>query len=612
MNRALILLLLLVNVPLVSAESSEREAYIRSHYRKFEYRIPMRDGVKLFTAVYSPYDQSQTFPILMMRTPYSVAPYGADQYKNWLGPTEAFEKEGFIFVFQDVRGTFMSEGEFVNMRPHNADKKTATDIDESTDTWDTIEWLLHNLDGHNGNVGQWGISYPGFYTAAGMIDSHPALKAVSPQAPIADWFWDDMHHHGAFTLAMSFNFFANFGKPRDGLRSEWPKEFEFGTPDGYQFYLDLGPLKNADTRYFKGDIAFWKQIVEHPNYDTYWQERNLLPHLKNIKAAVMTVGGWFDMEDLYGPLKIYRSVEKNNQGTFNIIVMGPWSHGSWGAKEMSRLGDMEFGLNTSAWFQDNCLLPFFKQFLKGDKNIKLPEARVFETGANRWREFNQWPPKEAQPTSLYLNDGFKLTLTKPAAADSASDDFVSDLKKPVPYTREITTDWNAEYMTEDQRFAGRRPDVLAYTSEPLPEDLTLAGPLRAELFVSTTGTDADWVVKLIDVHPDDADQQPAAQLLVRGEIFRGRFRKSYEFPTPFTAGAITPISFELLDILHTFKRGHRLMIQIQSTWFPLFDRNPQSYIPNIFEADESDFIKTTHRVYRSAEFPSRVTTGVIK
>ena len=603
-----------------------RAEYIRAAYTKFEYRITMRDGVKLFTAVYLPNDVSTTYPILLLRTPYSVKPYGADRYRKKFGPTEAFEREGFIFVFQDVRGKYMSEGEFVNMRPHVERKRGPTDIDESTDTYDTIEWLLANVENHNGKVGQWGISYPGFYTAAGAIDTHPALKAISPQAPIADWYWDDMHHHGAFILPLAFNFFATFGRPRPEPTTERAESFDYGTADGYQFFLDLGSLSNVNERHFKGEIAFWNSFVEHPNYDEFWQSRNLLPHLRNIRAAVMTVGGWFDTEDLYGPLKIYREIEKNNPGIHNTLVMGPWSHAGWGRTSGDSLGAVSFGFKTSATYQEHVVLPFFLHFLKAKGELHLPEAYIFETGANRWRSFDAWPP-ERRAANLFLQADGGLSFEPPEAADEACDEYVSDPAKPVPYTLEITTRWAKKYMTEDQRYAAWRPDVRVYRSAVLEHDLTLAGPLTADLWVSTSGTDADWVVKVVDVFPDqapegdDSDSKPAKresaelggyQMLVRWEILRGRFRDSYEHPEPFVAGQITPLAFELQDVLHTFKRGHRVMIQIQSTWFPFADRNPQKYVPNIFEADEEDFIKATHRVYRSRKYPSSVKVGVLK
>lgn len=605
------------------AGTAERAEYIRSHYAKYEYRVPMRDGVTLFTSVYAPYDDSEEYPILMFRSPYSVAPYGADEYRDWLGPHEAFEKEGFIFVFQDVRGHFMSEGDYVNMRPHKPKKAGPRDTDESTDTYDTIEWLLDNVESHNGRVGMWGISYPGFYCSAGMIDSHPALKAVSPQAPIADWFWDDMHHHGAFILNLTFNFFANFGRLPDTLTTEWPERFDHGTPDGYQFFLELGPLKNANEKYLGGEIEFWNHVTKHPNYDEFWQARNILPHLKNITAAVMVVGGWFDAEDLYGPLKTYRSVEEKNPGNFNVLVMGPWSHGGWVWTDGDTLGDADFGFKTSDYYKEHVDLVFFNHFLKGGTgNPDLPEALVFETGANRWREFDSWPPEETATQRLYLQPDGGLAFEEPIDSDPGYEEYVSDPDKPVPYTSRITIRWAKTYMAEDQRFAARRPDVLVFRSDVLEEDVTFAGPIQANLFVSTSGSASDFVVKLIDVYPDEmpADDgedenkrnKGGLQQMVRGEVFRGRFRESYSEPRPFVPNEITPVSFELQDVLHTFKRGHRIMVQIQSTWFPFVDRNPQKYVPNIFEADEGDFISVTNRVFFSPEHPSRLEVGILE
>ena len=445
-----------------------------------------------------------------------------------------------------------------------------------------------------------------------MIDSHPALKAVSPQAPIADWFWDDMHHHGAFTLALTFGFFSSFGKTRDGLTTERHERFDFGTPDGYQFYLDMGPLKNANDKYLKGEIDFWNQFTQHPNYDEFWQSRNILPHLKNIKSAVMTVGGFFDAEDLYGPLKTYRSIEEKNSGIFNMLVMGPWSHGAWVWGDMSSLGELEFGFNTSKWFQERYLFDFFETVLRKEKKPDFPEALIFETGANRWRQFESWPPATIGAKNLYLHQNAKVSFEAPTQEDTLFDEYISDPQNPVPYTKEISTRWVKEYMTEDQRFAGTRPDVLVYQSDELTQDLTLAGPMVANLFVSTTGTASDWVVKVIDVYPKDHDSHPAAQLLVRGEIFRGRFRDSYELPEPFIPNEITQVSFELQDICHTFKRGHRVMVHIQSSWFPLFDRNPQKYVDNIFQAEERDFVRVMNRVYRSEAFASHVQVGVLE
>jgi hypothetical protein len=608
------------------SDKAERTEYIRSHYTKFEYRIPMRDGVRLFTAVYVPNDASATkrYPIILMRTPYSVGPYGAERYGNVLGHSPAFEKEGFIFAFQDVRGQHMSEGEFVNMRPHQPSKRGPKDIDESTDTYDTIDWMVKNVTGNNGKVGMWGGSYPGFYTSAGAIDSHPALKAISPQAPIADWFWDDMHRHGAFNLVLAFNFFASFGKPRPQPTSsqEWDR-FEHGTPDAYQFFLELGPLSNANARHFKGGIAFWDDIVAHPNYDEFWKARNILPHLRNIKAAVLTVGGWYDTEDLYGPLRTYGAIEKQNPGISNTLMMGPWSHNGWVRGDGSSLGDTEFGFATSETYK-TLVLAFFKHHLKGGEKPDLPDAMVFETGANRWRRFDAWPPKNVRPTRLYFQPKESLSFSPPSGSGtSLFDEFISDPNRPVPYTAEILPGWSKNYMTEDQRFASRRPDVLVYQTEPLDKDLTFAGPMEADLWVSTSGSDADWVVKLIDVNPgkmpgwskaddDSGKKNPGSQqTLVRGEPFRGRFRDSYSQPMPFKPGEPTRVHFTINDVFHTFQRGHRVMLQVQSSWFPFIDRNPQTFVPNIFEAKESDFVKATHRLYRSSSNPSFLQVNVL-
>jgi len=608
----------------------EDSLFILAHYEKRKVQIPMRDGVKLFTSVYSPKDKSQKYPIMLNRTPYSVRPYGAG-CQTVLGPSMMFAKEKFIFVYQDVRGCFMSEGEFVNMRPQISNlsrnvgkKKSKKDIDESTDTFDTIAWLVKNIPNSNGKVGMWGISYPGFYTAVGTIDAHPALVAASPQAPIADWFWDDFYHHGAFFLPHAFNFFATFGLPRPQPTTERHPRFDHGTPDGYRFFLEeIGPLKNADEKYFKGRVAFWNEITEHPNYDEFWQARNLLPHLKNIKPAVMIVGGWFDAEDLYGPLKIYRKIEQSSPGAFNILVMGPWRHGGWARDDGSSLGNVFFGNSPppSQFYQESIEFPFFMYYLKGRGQLNLPEAYVFETGVNQWRTFSVWPPKEVASDTLYLHENSGLSFTPPTISSNAFDEFISDPAKPVPFTETITTSMTVEYMTDDQRFAGRRPDVLVYQSDVLPENVTLAGPIMANLWISTTAGDADWVVKLIDVYPDDHPNFPhnpehikigGYQQMVRSEVFRGRFRNSYEKPEPFVPNEIAKINFELLDVLHTFKKGHRIMMQIQSTWFPLVGRNPQKYVDNIFKAIAEDFIKATHRVYHSAEHRSHLHVGVVR
>ena len=594
--------------------------YVKAHYTKYEYRIPMRDGVRLFTAVYVPKDDSQTYPILLNRTPYSVAPYGVDQYKDNLGPSPLFGKEGYIFAYQDVRGRMMSEGEFVNMRPHNPAKSGPKDVDESSDTYDTIDWLLKHVPGHNGKVGQSGISYPGFYTAAGMVDAHPALRAASPQAPVTDWFvGDDFHHNGALFLPHCFNFMAVFGKPRPEPTKKFGERFEHGTPDGYDFFLRMGPLGNADYRYLKGSVAFWNDVIKHGTYDDFWKARNLRQHLKDVKPAVLTVGGWFDAENLFGALETFKKVEANRPPAFNHLVMGPWVHGGWSRGEGDALGPVHFNDKTSAYFREQVELPFFEFHLKGKGADKLPKALVFETGTNRWRKYDVWPPARSRSKSLYFHADGKLSFEAPSASGEVFDEFGSDPAKPVPYLERVSVNMEKEYMTADQRFASRRPDVLVYQSDVLTEDVTVSGPVGADLRVSTTGTDADWVVKLIDVYPDDwpdADpNNPAApkmggyQQLVRGDVMRGKFRNSYEKPEPFEPGRPARVKFTLADTCHTFRTGHRIMVQVQSSWFPLSDRNPQTFV-DIYNAKPDDFKKATHRVYRSGELRSCVTVLV--
>jgi putative CocE/NonD family hydrolase len=588
--------------------------YVKAQYTKYEFRIPARDGKKLFTSVYVPKDTSRKYAILLTRTPYSVAPYGIDNYRNALGPSEKFAREGFIFVYQDVRGRYLSEGDFVDMRPQIAHKRGPQDVDESSDTWDTIDWLVKTLP-NNGNVGMWGISYPGFYTAAGIIDAHPALKAASPQAPIADWFvGDDFHHNGALYLPHMFRFFSGFGHPRPEPAPPQPQPPEGNLPDAYSFFLSLGPLSNINEKYFKNDVPFWTEIARHGTYDEFWQSRDLRRHLKNIKPAVMTVGGWFDAEDLFGALNTYREIERNSPVATNVLVMGPWFHGGWSRSDGDALGAVRFGSKTAVYYRDEIEFPFFNHYLNGkeDKRVPLPEATVFETGANQWRREASWPPKAAQPRTLYLRAGGGLSFDAPAETAEAYDEYVSDPAKPVPYINGQAPGMTREHMVEDQRFASTRPDVLAYQTEPLTGDVSMAGPLTASLFVSTSGTDSDWVVKLIDVYPEDyPNPQPnpanlhmgGYQQLVRGELFRGKFRRSYSAPEPFVPGKVEKVEYTLPDINHSFRPGHRIMIQIQSSWFPLADRNPQKFV-DIYSAKASDFVKATERVYRWSGAPS--------
>jgi len=597
---------------------------VQEHYTKYEYLIPMRDGAHLFTAVYVPKDASHAYPFLINRTPYSVAPYGVDQYPKILGPSLEFRKSGYIFVNQDVRGRWQSEGVFVEMQPHIDDKKSKQDVDDSTDLYDTIEWLLKNIPNNNGNAGIWGISYPGFYTSASMIDSHPALKAASPQAPMTDLFMgDDSYHGGAFMMDSNFDFYEFFlpqHAPQLPRKNE--EEFDFGTKDGYEFFLKMGPLAQS-AQFFKGHDQLWNDQYRHDTYDDYWKVRNLAPHLRNIHCAVLTVGGWFDAEDLQGPFSTYRAVEKNNPGIFNALVIGPWVHGGWARYDGNHLGHVNFASNTSEYYRQQILFPFFEQYLKGGADAKLPEAYVFETGTNVWRQYAAWPPKNAAAKTLYFREGGALSFDTPGAA-AAFDEYVSDPAKPVPYVAYPTLEMPQEYMVSDQRFAASRTDVLVYQTPPLTEDVTLTGPVSPRLFVSTSGTDSDWVVKLVDVYPPDYPEPSAAdadkprtdvgpagftmagyQQLIRGEPFRGKFRSSFEKPEPFTPGKVEAVDFTMPDVNHTFRRGHRIMVQVQSSWFPLTDRNPQAFM-SIPSAKASDFVKATQRVYHSKQQPSGI------
>jgi putative CocE/NonD family hydrolase len=593
-------------------EPNALESYIRLNYNKQEHMVPMRDGVKLFTSIYIPRDRSQKYPLLMKRTPYSVAPYGLEKYAATLGPSEHFVKAGYIFVNQDVRGRFLSEGEFVQVTPHVPQKQKNTDVDESSDTYDTIEWLLKNVEGNNGRVGMYGISYPGFYAAAGMIDAHPALKAVSPQAPVADWYFDDFLHNGAFFLAHAFRWLGNNAAPRPKPTAEKTPAVSYATPDGYKLFLEAGSMENISRKYLKDGTPFWNEMMQHPNRDEFWQKRALPPHLKKVAPAVMVVTGWYDAEDLYGSFKCYQAIESQNPSVNNTLVVGPWHHGGWASPDGDRLGQISFGSKTAAFYRAEIELPFFERHLKDVKNTPLAEATMFETGSNVWRTFDKWPPAEVKSRNLYLQDFGGLDPQLPAALHPY-DEFVSDPDRPVPYTETITPRMTIEYMVDDQRFASRRPDVLVYQTPDLNSDMLLAGPIDVDLWVSTTGTDADFIVKLIDVFPDAADPalRPGYQMLVRSEVFRGRFRNSFEKPEPFVPNQPTQIRFQLLDLLHRFQKGHRLMIQIQSTWFPLVDRNPQKFVPNIYYATPHDFQKATHRVYHSQEFPTMFRIGVL-
>ena len=589
-----------------SQQLSEDALYIRENYTKTERLIPMRDGKKLFTSIYIPKDQSREYPILLSRTPYSVAPYGEDKYKTSLGPSALFIREGYIFVYQDVRGRWMSEGDFVDVRPYIPNKK-GKEFDETSDTYDTIDWLIKNLPGNNGRVGIYGISYPGFYATASIPDAHPALKAVSPQAPVTDWYiGDDIFHNGAFFLGM-FTFFSNFGQPRPEPTTQGPPRMDFGSQDAYNFFLEAGTLEALNDTYFKGNIKAWNDFTQHGSYDEFWQSRTYLPHLKNVKPAVLTVGGWFDAEDLYGPLKTYASIrDKNPKKIDNRLVMGPWPHGGWARSTGESLGHVHFGENTSEYYRENIELPFFNHYLKGETGQpNIPEVSVYETGSNQWRAYNTWPPAHARDTLLYLAAGGQLSFLQTADAHGRFDEYVSDPQKPVPYTSETRFSTVREYMIEDQRFAATRPDVLVYQTPVLEEDITFSGPVLPHLYISTSGTDADFVVKLIDVYPDTLRNRPDTpahirlggfQQLVRGDVIRAKFRNSFTHPEAIVPGEVTEVKFELQDVAHTFRRGHKIMIQVQSSWFPLVDRNPNQFL-DIFHAKASDYRKANIRVY---------------
>ena len=605
-----------------TVKAKKKDTYVKDNFTKKEVTITMRDGVKLHTTIYAPKDTSKTYPILMQRTPYSSRPYGDGKFKTKIGPNNILMQEGNIVVYQDVRGRWMSEGVYDNMRAY-IPNKTANQADETTDTYDTIDWLVKNVANNNGKVGTWGISYPGHYATVSTIDAHPALKAASPQACIGDFFFDDFHHNGAFLLSY-FRAISLFGTYKDQpTDSAWYSFPKMDTQDQYQFFLDKGPLKNLNEffQYDKLDVAktenknriddfFWKEIVEHPNYDKTWQSKGIIQHLDKVPSTVATmiVGGEFDAEDLYGPLETYKNIEKNQPNNYNTLVFGPWDHGGWARNKVAnKVGNYYFGDSISLKFQKEIETKFFNHFLKGDgsKNSGLPEAYVFDSGKKEWKSYDVWPPKNAKKQSFYLSANQELTATK---KDNSKVDFISDIKRPVPYSEDIKTVFTPrKYMTDDQRFAARRPDVLVYETDVLTDDLTLAGDILAKLKIATTGSAADWIVKVIDVHPadlknDNKEMQSHLKLsnyhmMVRSEVLRGRFRNSFSNPEPFTPNKKTDVNIKLQDVFHTFKKGHKLQIQVQSTWFPLIDLNPQTYVDNIYKADEKDFKTQTHSVF---------------
>jgi putative CocE/NonD family hydrolase len=596
--------------------------YIKTNYTKFEYQVPMRDGKKLFTSVYVPKDQSKKYPFMMDRTCYSVAPYG-EAYKTSLGPSSQFVHDGYIFVYQDVRGRWMSEGIYEEMTPELEVHKTNKDIDEGTDTYDTIDWLLKNVANNNGKVGVWGISYPGFYTTTALLSRHPALVAASPQAPIADLWRDDGWHNGAFFLVANFGFYPGFTNRQDDKPTQRRGgRVSAGTDDGYDFFMKMGPMKNTNAKYYKDTIRLWNELLDHPDYDQHWKDRNVLTHLHDIKTAVLVTGGWYDAEDLYGAINTYKTLANKNQTNGHIyFAMGPFVHGGWSRGPGDHLGDIDFGGPQGPHYRDDIEYKFFSHYLKGTP-MALPKVSAFQTGVNKWRSYDVWPPRNTGDKQLYFLPAGKLSFTAPVGAKDSFDEYVSDPNNPVPFVadRSKTMDMQREYMTADQRFLADRKDVLSYQTEVLDKDVTIAGNIWANLKVATTGTDADFVVKVLDVYPDTASnnkftapgvKMAGYQQMVRSEPIRGKYRNAFDKPEPFVPGQVTPVNFELQDVLHTFKKGHKIMVQVQSTWFPLIDRNPQTFV-NINKASESDFKTQTHKIYTSKQHPSFLKVRVVE
>ena len=575
----------------------------------------MRDGVRLFTSIYMPKDSGVKYPFLMERTPYSVGPYGDSLMRSSLGPNQYLMQEKYIFVYQDVRGRYMSEGSFEEMTPAREGKRSKKETDESSDTWDTIDWLLRNIRNNNGRVGIWGISYPGFYASASLPEAHPAIRAVSPQAPVTDEFiGDDANHNGAFFLLDNFGFDNFFDVKRDSpVKNYGGNIFRARITDAYQFFLDLGPLKNSNSSlYFNHQGKIWNEYLGHSTYDDYWRARNIRTHLKNIRPAVLVVGGWFDAEDMFGSLRTYEAIEQQSPKNNNRIVMGPWTHGAWGGGTWNKFGILDFDQNVNERYHE-MESRFFNFYLKDKDSLGLAEATVFETGSNQWKQYSVWPPAGARELKYYLREkgGLSAEGADAGAAGMAQggvsagfDEYLSDPAKPVPYAEGIHPGRDNQYIVADQRFAAERPDVLVYQGDTLSQDLTVTGRLKADFWISSTGTDADLVIKLIDVLPT------GYQRLVRADVFRCKFRNSYEKPEPLVPGQPTEISFPMNEIAHTFKKGHRIMIQVQSSWFPLVDRNPQRFV-NIPTAGEDDFQKAMIRVYHDAAHPSGMMLPVV-
>ncbi|MBA2250281.1 MAG: CocE/NonD family hydrolase [Chitinophagaceae bacterium] len=615
-----------------NSQTSDAATFVKDNYTKTDTTITMRDGIKLYTVIYMPKDASQKYPILMERTPYSSAPYGNSDYNTRIGPNEALRKEKYIFVYQDVRGRYMSEGHNLEVTPYIANKKNKNDVDESSDTYDTVDWLVKNIKNNNGRVGLYGISYPGFYATASLPGAHPAIKAVSPQAPVTDEFvGDDANHNGAFFLLDNFDFMNYFGKERTGPVKDYSAQmFNINSSDLYHFFLGVEPLsKTQSQKYFNHRSYIWDEYLAHDTYDDYWKARNIRQHLKNINIPVMVVGGWFDAEDLFGSLHTYEAIENQSPQNNNHLVMGPWTHGAWGSPEWTKFGTYDFGSNTSKYFQDSLQTKFFNFYLKDKGDFNVAEATVFETGTNVWKNYSAWPPKNVRSENLIFADNEKLSFEKnnlfpvqgnkePETRNSYSE-YISDPRKPVPYTNGVYRSRNNEYMVEDQRFIANRPDVIFFETDTLTNDITVTGRILADLFVSTTGTDADFIVKVIDVLPNNevtpksmprGSSMAGFQRLVRAEVMRGKFRNNYEKPEPFIPGKVSEVKIILNDVNHVFKKGHRVMVQVQSSWFPLVDINPQKFM-RIPDAVENDFQKSTIRIYHDAANASKIILPVL-
>lgn len=601
---------------------AEQGFNLTANYDKSEYKVPMRDGIKLHTVVYSPRDKSQEYPILMVRTPYSADPYGENLFHPpvRMAPADEFLEAGYIFVFQDGRGTFKSEGEWTNLCPVQKDKNG---IDETTDTYDTIEWLIHNIPGNNGRVGQWGISHPGWYTVMGIIGAHPALKAASPQATTLDAFiGDDDHHNGAYALLATewwYSMSVISGPDREKLNGKWPQSIDHGIPWAYEFFLNAGPIAEFNERHYKGLMTqVWQDVIDHPDYDDFWKDRNYTEFLSDIKIPVLNVAGWFDSCDPYGAIATYQAIEEKNPDNKNTLVVGPWRHGGWRGGDGSKHGDIKFGSKTSEYFQKEIIFPFFQFYLKDMGNWSPSEATIFETGINQWHRFEQWPPQNITKRKIFFQEDGRLSFEDPEENNQKGhDSYVSDPAKPVPFTTDIRMGQYAyNNMLGDQRFASTRPDVLVYQTDVLEEDITVAGPILCNLFASTSGTDSDWFVKLIDVYPNDAPsngrvEMGGYQMLLGVEVMRGKYRNSFSNPEPMTPDQVTPVSFAILDRFHTFKKGHRIMVHVHSSWFPAFDRNPQTFT-NIYRAKKSDYQKATQKIYRTPESPSHLVLPVLE